>query len=357
MKYLSAAVFTLVVFVSPARAATEDMLAAALKRIEALESKTDRLAEENKQLRSQLHKTSETAPKEQVKYTHAKIVVSAPASTMPSTLPSMPVYPAQEQGTNWQGIYAGINAGYAQGQINSRTNQFGGAPGDYVASAPTYASTDNSYIYSGPVLGGHIGYNHLLFSSVLIGIETEMNYADINNRNQGTFHSMPYNYYTKISSDTSKYLGTENYRTGLNWVGITRARLGYSLGNFMPYLTGGLAYGSISSNYLYTNLQGSQSSPSGGVLSLSYSGLGVGWSAGAGAEYKVADNWSVTGEYLYTQISGVGGYGMNNAISNSTAASSLVYGSVGPFGFHQARVGLNYHTDWLASKPAVTAKY
>ena len=276
---------------------------------------------------------------------------------MPSTLPSMPVYPAQEQGTNWQGIYAGINAGYAQGQINSRTNQFGGAPGDYVASAPTYASTDNSYIYSGPVLGGHIGYNHLLFSSVLIGIETEMNYADINNRNQGTFHSMPYNYYTKISSDTSKYLGTENYRTGLNWVGITRARLGYSLGNFMPYLTGGLAYGSISSNYLYTNLQGSQSSPSGGVLSLSYSGLGVGWSAGAGAEYKVADNWSVTGEYLYTQISGVGGYGMNNAISNSTAASSLVYGSVGPFGFHQARVGLNYHTDWLASKPAVTAKY
>jgi hypothetical protein len=215
MKYLSTVFIALSVSITPLHAATEDVLAAALKRIEALESKTDRLAEENKQLRSQLRKTGEIAPKDQVKYSATKAAVSKSASPAVNSLPSNLVNQTPDQLANWQGIYAGINAGYAQGQINSLTSQFGGAPGDYVASAPTYARTDSSYIYNGPVLGGHIGYNHLLFSSVLIGIETEMNYADINNRSQGTFHSMPYNYYTKISTDTNKYLGTENYRTGL----------------------------------------------------------------------------------------------------------------------------------------------
>lgn len=66
----------------------------------------------------------------------------------------------------------------------------------------------------------------------------------------------------------------------------------------MRYVTGGLAYGSNSSSYVYTNLQGPQKSPSGGILTLSYSGVGVGWSAGAGADYKVAEKWSVIGEDL-----------------------------------------------------------
>ena len=86
MKYLSAAVITLAAAAYPAHAATEDVLAAALKRIEALESKTDRLIEENKQLKQQLRKTSVTELKQQLKVSQPKTNITAPPTSAPNTL-------------------------------------------------------------------------------------------------------------------------------------------------------------------------------------------------------------------------------------------------------------------------------
>jgi opacity protein-like surface antigen len=94
------------------------------------------------------------------------------------------------------------------------------------------------------------------------------------------------------------------------------------------------------------------------ILSGNNSSVRIGWATGAGAELAVAEHWSIRGEYLFTQL---------NAISTNSSGSSSFYStyngsynssntgirwnqsSSGPIGIHQARVGLNYHTDWLKS--------
>ena len=87
---------------------------------------------------------------------------------------------------------------------------------------------------------------------------------------------------------------------------------------------------------------------------------------GAGAEYIVANNWSVKGEYLYTALAGLSGNSIGGSAASArsdyfspSASNGPIFSSstIGTFGIHQVRVGLNYHTDWLANKPAVTAKY
>ncbi len=363
MKYLSVAVVILAVCASPARAATEDMLAAALKRIEALERKTDHLAEENKQLKSQLRRTSETSPKVHVKYTHTKTFVSIPVSTATNTLVPFPANKSLDQRANWQGIYAGINAGYGDGQANYTANAAGpvyynrgpGAAWLYPQiydNFPSFYSLNGVNNLNGVVAGGQIGYNHQFDNNLVLGAETEFNYADINNR----YATGDVN---NISSVNQRGINNIYYndRTGINWFGSTRLRLGYNLGKFLTYITAGLAYGSVSNNSLGIQEYIYEGTFRGGNSTTNNTSVTTGWTAGAGAEYIVAENWSVKGEYLFTQLGNLDIQGYPAAINPPLAATSVLNGSIGPWSVHQARVGLNYHLDWLASKPAVTAKY
>jgi outer membrane immunogenic protein len=101
--------------------------------------------------------------------------------------------------------------------------------------------------------------------------------------------------------------------------GTARARVGYAFNNFLPYVTGGVAYGKF-----FAGL--------GTVPSLAGSDvIRTEWAAGAGVEYALSANWSVKAEYLYVDL------------------GSYVYGAfVGtPFTaedgrFHVIRAGLNY---------------
>ena len=103
--------------------------------------------------------------------------------------------------------------------------------------------------------------------------------------------------------------------------------------------------------------------------------IGTGWALGAGAEYMFAKGWSFKVEYLYTSIGslttpntlgssnfyGSGyGYGNTGTYPYSYSSSSLSNGQsviignahIPSIGVHQARFGLNYHTDWLSTPSA-----
>lgn len=272
----------------------------------------------------------------------------------------------------WNGIYVGINAGYGQGEVNSWSG------GPYVGQPfstngnPAYTITSGSSFFSGPVVGGQIGYNHHFKNNIILGIEADMDYADINDKfgNSITRGS------TIIIGNQFTQFNNQNSRTGIDWLGTARVRLGYEMGKFMPYLTGGLAYGSVTTSALGGLLSGNNATSgtstysflNGSIGGANSSNIQVGWSAGAGGELMVANNLSIRGEYLYTQLGSVS-YGAGGAtftssyLSGSTPPYTLNTGAgwsqmhAGPFGIHQARVGLNYHTEWLASKPAVVAKY
>ena len=70
------------------------------------------------------------------------------------------------------------------------------------------------------------------------------------------------------------------------WLGTLRGRLGYSFNRWLPYLTGGLAYGSI---YVSTP---------GGAIDRTKGG----WTVGGGLEYDFLGYWSAKLEYLYVDL-------------------------------------------------------
>ncbi len=102
----------------------------------------------------------------------------------------------------------------------------------------------------------------------------------------------------------------------------------------------------------------STSSTSSSFQSGNASKINFGWAAGVGVEYLLPNYWSIKAEYLYSYLGSLTRYDQTFS-PNSYPNSGGYYSSatLNNFGIHQARVGLNYHIDWLASKPDVAAKY
>src|SRR5450756_34598 len=91
-------------------------------------------------------------------------------------------------------------------------------------------------------------------------------------------------------------------QTQQSWVGTTRARVGYAFDRWLPYVTGGVAYG---------NIQAVQ--PIGTSTSTN-----IGWTAGAGLEYAIDRKWRGKLEYLHIDL-GTATF-MGAASSTSTLA-------------------------------------
>ena len=307
----------------------------------------------------------------------------------------------------WQGVYAGINAGYGYNDANTIISEgFGVSTGNngssYTDSYGTvtntsspnagnnYFSGTNYFTVNGPLAGAQVGYNYQFNNNIILGLEADMNYADFVNGGKGRSYI---NAGSNSSSNNSSFFsggGYENDRISIDWIGTLRARLGYSIGQFMPYFTGGFAYGglsNISANGFYSGFLSSYNYSSQYYNNSNYDNnnynsagggskttIGTGWVLGAGAEYMIADGWSLKGEYLYTSIgslftsgassgSSVYGSGYSYGYSGSYPYSyannstfnnqSVIVGNsyIPSIGVHQARFGLNYHTDWLKGLP------
>jgi outer membrane immunogenic protein len=147
---------------------------------------------------------------------------------------------------DWTGFYAGLNGGYGWGD-----SKFTGAGAN---TSP-----------EGALLGGTIGYNYQ-WGSTVFGVETDLAWSNVKGSTGCTFGSCE----------------TKN-----DWLGTTRLRLGYAFDRFMPYVTGGAAYGDVKARV-----------PGVG----SDSDTKVGWTVGGGAEYAFTPNWSVKAEYLYVDL-------------------------------------------------------
>jgi outer membrane immunogenic protein len=351
-------------------------------RIAALEAKLGRLTsleEENRQLRSRLVKTearSEAALRVSEKSLATKQVApkqsfAASAITQVADVPKT---------TLWEGAYAGINAGYGLNQLRNYTNET-----TVDKTTGSIESINNSYDTSyigGAVAGGQFGYNHVFANHIMLGGEADINWADVYNNanptNTGSFgvevasqppiNAPPLPPFPGYSELASNY-DTNYRRVGMDWVGTVRARLGYDMGRFLPYVTGGLAYGGLQSNintYSYgkevrvgTNsaLQPTVTLTPTGSYSLGNAGVvNIGWAAGAGTEYMVTDSWSIKGEYLYTSIGGVT-TPMVSANIEPSDTKTYTTENTGSFGVHQARIGLNYHPGWSFTEPVLAAKF
>jgi outer membrane immunogenic protein len=142
---------------------------------------------------------------------------------------------------NWTGPYIGINGGYAFDSTNS---------GD------------------GGLVGATLGYNFQTGPWVL-GIEGDYDW-------------------TKISGSSACFAGSCSIDN--HWIATVRGRLGYAMGptgNWLPYITGGAAFGDIENKV-------------GGVGTVS--DTNAGWTLGGGVEAAISGPWTAKVEYLYVDL-------------------------------------------------------
>jgi outer membrane immunogenic protein len=83
-----------------------------------------------------------------------------------------------------------------------------------------------------------------------------------------------------------------NCSTENNWLATFRGRLGYAFDQWLPYITGGGAYGKVAATV--------DVPPVGFAISSSSNQLG--WTFGVGLEYAFLSNWSAKIEYLYVDL-------------------------------------------------------
>jgi outer membrane immunogenic protein len=238
---------------------------------------------------------------------------------MPMKAPPTSVY-------NWTGCYSGANLG-----AGTSASNFGSTvdPGTYLGLADTATvSADGSGSRNaiGVPAGGQLGCNWQTGTFVL-GIEGDFDYfhsnPNINNNTAATGISLANGSpVTIIQSLVTNYLAT------------VRPRVGIAADRNFAYITGGVAFTSISYTETYSDANPAPG-PGAGAASASHSL--VGWTAGAGWEYAFADHWTVRAEYL------IAGFPTTNALGTIVApgGTNTLHGSA-DLTIQLVRAGVNF---------------
>jgi opacity protein-like surface antigen len=151
--------------------------------------------------------------------------------------------------------------------------------GPYIGATVGYSWYNSGVLgaANGWDIGAQLGYNFHVSDAIVLGLQGDVNWIS-----------------TSYPTNPS------------GWNGAIVARLGYDAGAILPYVEAGVAFADIN----FPAPTGSQSS--------------AGWTAGAGIEFMLADQWSVNVEYRYADYGSFGG-------------------GVGDINDNSIRVGLNYH--------------
>ena len=243
------------------------------------------------------------------------VAFATPATGADLSLPSDDPDPGPVPRPRWEGFYLGYNRGFGGGVVDNGVS-FLSTP-----TTPGFVAV-NTNRASGFIAGGQAGYALQFRNGFVLGLEGDFQWSDIKSSFQGERIANTPDLFTNVDAVT-----------GINWFGTLRGRVGYSLGRLLPYVTGGLAYASLTSRG--APLLGSN------VLAIgSNTGTTTGWAMGAGAEFSLSRNLSARTEYLFMSLPGVGGPASGVLLPTSTAIAGAS-GSY-PFGTHIIRGGLNY---------------
>ena len=170
--------------------------------------------------------------------------------------------PVDPPANPWDGFYVGGHAGY--GWAN-RFGCFGGSfPASHTCSPPQF-----NYNQTGWLAGGQTGYNMVMGSGLLVGLEVSASLTGITGN-----LNLPGNSFDGVGD--WKYLGTAT------------ARLGWGNDKFLVYAEGGLGLGGFEYNSASCNFESNHQ----------------GWVYGAGVEAMVSGSNSIFVEYNHFDFKG-----------------------------------------------------
>jgi len=209
----------------------------------------------------------------------------------------------------WAGFYAGATAGGGISLVKVPVVQ--PLPGEEDINGTGFAG------------GGHVGYNWLVFSTWLVGVEGDVGYLGINHR--------------FVDWGDSATFGVKT-----DWYGTVRGRVGSSTGPAFMYMTGGAAFGRVTNTF---NSTVSATTPIGSTVA-SVSGTHAGWTLGGGVETALDTRWSARIEYLYLNLGNV-------SLDDPTAVGGPVHAEF-KNRFQVVRAGVSYK---FGGPDVVVAKY
>jgi outer membrane immunogenic protein len=223
--------------------------------------------------------------------------------------------------SNWSGFYLGGNLGWGDGNTDF----------SFLPSREAF-ERNNATLgarSTGVTGGAQIGYNWQV-GSLVTGLEADIQGSNI----KGSVRAIPIGEFTGLPDPGSLF----SSEARLSWFGTVRGRLGVAVTpDLLLYGTGGLAYGHVdaSANTQLFNGDGSLFAE----FPASISTTKVGWTAGAGAEWMFARNWSAKLEYLYVDL------GSESAIADIVPLINpvLKVGYTWNFRENIVRAGVNYH--------------
>ncbi|MGD0400823.1 MAG: outer membrane protein [Syntrophobacteraceae bacterium] len=181
---------------------------------------------------------------------------------------------------NWTGFYGGLNAGLVANDSSYTAGPAGLLAKELPPEELPFVTHSGNLNNCSATFGGQVGYNYQC-GCFVYGLETDFNYNGSSTSVTGPTFLFPGGTYT----------GNQQ----IDYFGTLRARLGYTPANrLLLYVTGGLAYGDVSSSTTsYTPV---------GLFYGSSSGMQAGWTAGFGTEYAITNCWSIKLEYLYIDL-------------------------------------------------------
>jgi outer membrane immunogenic protein len=186
---------------------------------------------------------------------------------------------------SWTGFYIGAHGGYGWADWDG----YAGTTAGTNPVAVIDGANDPYASFSGDdwLGGGQIGFN-MQSGQFVFGIEADNSWADIDAGGQ-----------LDAGGPLPASLWEKQHDFSLDYFGTARGRLGVAVGQFLPYVTGGLAWGKTSGNLAvtYSNAAGPQ-----GTSYASVDETHVGWALGGGAEVSLSDNWSLKAEYLHIDL-------------------------------------------------------
>ncbi|MBK9082254.1 MAG: porin family protein [Rhizobiales bacterium] len=199
-------------------------------------------------------------------------VAAAQAADLPRrSAPYAPAPAAYQQGHNWTGFYAGVNAGYGWAKHKG----------------PLYGNE------SGGMIGGTVGYNQQLSNNIVVGVEGDLGVANV--RSTGAAPG-PVKGSTKVTS-----------------LATVRGRVGYAVDRALVYGTAGYAGGNVKAALADT--------PNG--LNFREERWHHGYALGAGLEYAFTNNVSAKAEYIYANLGKKTYFGGPDTMSSGTNLSTV----------------------------------
>lgn len=230
---------------------------------------------------------------------------------------------------SWTGFYVGGFGGYTNGRANAKTSTTYVSPGGYFTdtAVPAINSAGNRNLNSNGFNGGATaGYNYQK-DKFFIGAEVDFGSQRLS-KNATSTVAYP------CCAPGGSFTVSQTVKS--DWMMTVRPRTGVALNKALVYATGGLAMANIKYDGRFTDTFGPA------LETGSIKKMKIGWTAGAGMEFKVSNNWSVKGEYLYSQFgsTSITVSGFQTSPTGSRGVNTFTHST--DLKSHSLRFGVNY---------------